>query len=256
MTSPVDVVNIALAEIGAQETVQSINPSDGSSTSNTASLLYNPKIDALFRAAHWNCARLQASLTQIRAQVINGQVSADPPPRPWLYEYLYPADCLKARYIIPFVETTGISPPLTTAFQQSPLILPNYAVPYAIAIDNYQNNQVKVILTNASNPILVYTGRIDNPDLWDPHFLGAATSTLGAWFVNALSRNRGLMQDQISIARDIIMQARISDGNEGVTVVDHIPDWMTTRGFSGDFMNTTLFYQGWDLMGFPGGISF
>lgn len=254
--TPVEVVNIALAEIGAQESVQSINPSDGSSTADIASLLYQPKIDSLSRAAHWNCLRYQQELTLIRATIIDGEQSDDPPPKPWLYEYLYPDDCLKARFIIPYIETIGVSPPLTTAFNQAPVLLPQAAVPYAIATDMYLGQRRKVILSNAAQPIMVYTSRVTDCNLWDPHFLNAATSFLGAWLVNALSRNRELMQDQINIAKDIIAQARISDGNEGITSVDHLPDWMAVRGFSGDFLNGSYIYQSYDLIAFPGGFNF
>lgn len=58
MTAPVDVVNMALADIGARTLVQSINPSDGSQAGDIASLLYQPKMDALGRSAHWNCLRM------------------------------------------------------------------------------------------------------------------------------------------------------------------------------------------------------
>ena len=47
MTSPVDIVNQALTEIGTRGVVTSISPSDGSAEANAASILYQPKLDAL-----------------------------------------------------------------------------------------------------------------------------------------------------------------------------------------------------------------
>lgn len=256
MTSPVDTVNIALAEIGTQSTVSSISPSDGSNEGNIASLLYQPKIDSLHRAAHWNFARYQASLTLIRSTIIAGVASSDPPPQPWLYEYLYPADCLQARFIIPYMNpTAGVSPPLTTAMNQAPILFAGPPIKFQVANDLYLNKPTRVIFTNAENAILVYTKRIVNPDLWDAHFSNAATSFLGAWFVNALTRDRSLMKDQFEIAKDIINQARISDGNEGLTNADSLPDWMAVRGVSGDLIGGGIYYQSWSSIGFPGGWS-
>lgn len=254
MTSPVDIVNISLAEIGSQSSVQRINPSDGSTESNIASTLYTPKIDALHRAAHWNCAKFQGALTLLRAAVIDGEVSDDPPPLPWYYEYLYPPECLQARYILPFVDTaTSLDAPLTTGIAVLPNQFLGPPARFSVSMDIVNGKQTRVILTNAKDAILVYTRRIVNPDLWDPHFLGAATSLLGAWFVNALFRNRALMMDQFNTAKELIQQARISDGNEGLTSADHMPDWMTVRGTNANGLDG-LYYQGWQPLGFPYGM--
>lgn len=255
---PVDVVNIALAEIGAQSTVSSINPSDGSTEGNVASILYVPKIQALERAAHWNCTRKQIFMTMLKAAVINGVASDKPPPYPWQYEYLYPTDCIKARYVMPYVnQMLGINPPLTTNFYNSPPYFLGPPVKFAVATDIVDGKNTRVILSNQENAILVYTSDVNQtPDMWDPHFLGAATSFLGAWFANALTRNTQLYHDQTATAKEMIAQARISDGDEGLTSADHLPDWMQVRGFTGDFLNAGILYQGWDTIGFPGGYYF
>lgn len=255
MVSPVDVVNLALTEIGNQGLVTSISPSDGSIEGNAASLLYQPKIDALHRAAHWNFARRQLALTLLRATIIDGVTQTDIPPTPWLYEYLYPPDCLKARFIIPTIDNSAIEPPLTTATNVSGQFFWGFPVKYVVANDNDKSgNPTRVILTNQQNAILVYTGRIVNPDLWDPHFLSAATATLGAYFVNALGRNRELMKDQIEIAMNVINAARVTDGNEGLTAADHLPDWMRIRGYGPGLLDRDVWFSGWDLMAWPNGL--
>lgn len=255
MTSPVEVVNIALAEIGIQHSISSFN--DTSTEAKVAKLLYQPKIDALFRAARWNCARKQGNLTLLKAVSIDGVTSTDPPPRPWYYEYLYPADCLAARYLIPDYNVAGdINPPLTTAEVLSSYMWGIGSVPYAVANDTVSTKPTRVILTNLQNAILVYTFRVDDPTQWDPQFLAAATSFLGSWFVNALGRNRTLAGDEGAIARDMIAQARISDGNEGSTTADHSPDWLRIRGINAGFVTDTRYLNGWDPLAFPGGSVF
>lgn len=258
MTSPVDIVNIALTEIGARETVQRINPSDGSAAANAASVLYTPKIQALIRAAHWNCARKQAALTQLKAAIIDGEVSDDPPPVPWLYEYAYPSDCLACRFILPMWNLPNNSVPFTTAENIVPYIMTGPPVKYVVSTDIVEEKIRRVILTNMPQAVMVYTKDISQePDLWDTHFMAAATSTLGAWLVNPLNRNRSLLMDQTNVAKAIILQARLTDGNEGLTSADHLPDWMQIRATGAGWgIDGGIYYQGWDAIGFPGGFAF
>lgn len=259
--SPVDVCNIALQQIGAQSSISSVNPSDGSTEGNACTLFYTPMMQGLSRAAHWNFARKQANLTLLRAAVINGEVSPDPPPTPWLYEYAYPQDCLAARFILPYLNPAqGTAIPFTTSQAVVPLWANSPAIPFVVSSDkDTQGNPIRVILCNASQPVLVYTADYTNqPNLWDPHFYLAATSYLGAWLVNALARNRALWVDQIKIVQDAVGQARVSDGNEGLQSVDHLPDWMRIRGAlgaAGWFFDSQCYY-GWSPLGFPTGLTY
>lgn len=262
MVSPVDICNIALQEIGAQATVSQIDPSDGSTEGDACSIIYTPKIRALHRAAHWNFARKQLALTQLKATIINGVVSTSPPPIPWLYEYAYPSDCIKARYIIPYSNPLDGQPavPFTTGMSSLPLFQSSPSVPFIIGTDtDTHNNTIRVILTNHSQALLVYTADYSQlPDLWDPHFASAADAYLGAWLVNALVRSRELWKDQMALVKEVVNEARVSDGNEGPQSVDHLPDWMRVRGTlgaSGWYFDNQCYY-GWDAIGFPSGASF
>lgn len=264
MTSPVDVANMALDNIGARFSITSIDPPGPPNNPNATVVArhYQPKIDALHRAAHWNCTRKQITMTVLKAAQgtpENPDGSKPQPPTPWQYEYAYPADCLKARFLLPNPPTSGTAPTpvLAAGLVQTPVWFPPIGAKFVVAIDTDANgNQIKVILTDLEYASLVYTARIVNPDLWDPHFLLAATATLGAWLVNPVARNAEVLKEQVQIASNVILQARVSDGNEGVTSVDHLPDWMQVRGFSGlyDRFTEPLAYYGWDVMGFPGGL--
>lgn len=255
----VTIVNMALAEIGAQAQVSSINPSDGSAEGNVASLFYQPKIDDLHRAAHWNFARFQAPLTLLKAAQGTPENPTGTttliPPSPWAYSYAYPSDCLKARYILPVMPTISGQVPFTTADNNAtPGYTSDFAVKFLRGVDkDTLGNDVAVILTNMSQAQLVYTKRITDPNLWDPSFVQAATSYLGGWFVNALARNAALHKDQMALARQIILQARVTDGNEGPVTQDHMPDWIRARGSTPAYVGNGAFYYGWDYVAFPNG---
>ena len=260
MTSPVDVANIALDNIGARFSITSLSPPLPPPNAAVVARQYQIRIDALMRAAHWNFARKQVTLNVLKAAQGTPEnpsgTTLPIPPIPYLYEYNYPPDCLKARYLLPnppqaansnpFPAGTGLTPPW-------PWANPGYK--FAVANDtDALGNQIKVILADLEYAQLVYTCRVLDPDLWDPHFLNAACAALGAWLVNPLARNAQVLKEQVEIASGIIQQARISDGNEGITTTDHVPDWMAVRGVMGyrDLIDGLGFY-GWDLITFPGG---
>src|SRR5207253_7034074 len=119
-----------------------------------------------------------------------------------------------------------------TGITQPPII--STALPFVPAIDvDATGNQINVILTNARQAQVIYTARINNPDLWDASLRNAVTAVLAAWFVNPLKRNPQLMQERVQVAMALITAARISDGNEGITSMDHTPDWFSVRGIGG-----------------------
>ena len=268
MTAVVDIVNQAAQQMGARAQCTSVFPSDGSPLSNAATLLYTTQIQALLRAAHWNCARFQVVLSVLKAAVgtpenPNG-TTLPIPPIPWAYEYAKPPDCLAGRFVItpPWPAPTAGTPPLTTgatAYQPQRV---RTGYPFQLAVDyNTQTPpaRVSVILSNVRQAQLVYTGDIsDEPDLWDPSFANAAISLLSAWLVNPLNMKASLIGERISVLKGLLDQARISDGNEGVTPNDHVPDWIAVRTRYGGLGATdnSGYCAGWAALALPGGISY
>lgn len=264
MTSPVDVCNIALAEIGSKAEVSQVSPPDGSQASIICARLYQPKIDALSRAAHWNCLRAQKSLDLVMARQGTPEnpsgTTLPAPPWPWLYAYAYPTDCLLARFILPMPPQS--SPSGVPIFNIANIFYfgsgtPDAGYKFAVATALDQNgNRIRVILTDLEYAQLVYTCRVTDCDLWDPHYLAAATSTLGAWLVNPLNMNLALAKTQYAVASSIVNEARVSDGNEGFTSSEHMPDWMAVRGAGASSFGGGNFegcFQGWGSLALPGG---
>ena len=262
MPSKVDIVNMGLFNAGTASTITSIDPSDGSTEADTASVLYQPQVDNLHRTAHWNFARRQEILTLLKAAqgtLENPNGTLAQPPQPWLYEYAVPEDCLKARFILPFVTNPGTTPPLMTG------IAPNFpawgyvaSIPFIVATDkDSSGNLVKVILTNQQQAQLVFTGRIEDPNMWDSQFVIASSALLGLFFVNPLARNSKLFTDLGGMLKGVVENARISDGNEGTPQFDHIPDWIRVRQLGGGvWVGQSASYPcwyGWDSIAYPGG---
>jgi hypothetical protein len=232
----VDLCNLALDQIVARASIAGINPPNppASLAAQVASRTYQLQADAVFRAAHWNSARVQNALTLLKAALgtpENPSGALPVPPIPWRYEYAYPNDCLLVRFVMPTPNLPGAgqAPLMTnTGINFVPWVCTS--LPFVPAVDTDANgNQVKVILTQACKAQAVYTGRILNIDLWDSSLQNAVVGALAAWFAGPVTGDDKKQLKAINIASGLITAARISDGNEGITSTDNIPDWMNIR---------------------------
>lgn len=263
MTSPVDICNVALAEAQTRTSINGFPPIDNSPAAVASKLFFTTKTQMVLRGANWDFARRQENLTLLRAAVINGAVSSDPPPQPWQYEYLYPADCLKLRFLIQYQQPQPSGTPLTTAPTNA--IAPALAttnVPFVIAakVNATTGSPTKTILTNMANAQGVYTADLSQyPDMWDAMFTAADTATLGAYLVATLSGDKAMMQLQIAVAKGALDAARAANGNEGMPQQDVIPDWIRIRN-AGAFWGVNWgaagqpYYGGWEACAMPDGL--
>ncbi|HDR9078187.1 TPA: hypothetical protein QDA98_000737 [Burkholderia vietnamiensis] len=218
--SQVQICNLALSSIGTRSTIASLD--EGSAEANQCALHYDAALDATLRGAHWNFARKQMDLALL-ADATQGQTV----PQPWTYMYALPANCVLARFVLP--QTTALGMPVPVA-QQRP-------VPFIIgSTEDANGNDITALLTNEPFAQLVYTGRITNPAIFDPSFVDAFVPVLGSKLAIPLTGEQGKRRDQLTIAQALLISAQVSNGNEGLTVIDHQPDWMRVRGFAGDWI--------------------
>jgi len=156
-------------------------------------------------------------------------------PHPWIYEYEYPQDCMKARFVphhrmgltagIPpgNIVAPGANQPFLGGPQGSPLRhARNHPARFLVATDyNYppppgqitwevqgvSPNGRTVILTNVQNAHLIYTALILYPSLWDANFRAAMVAYLASETALAIwskkDRKFGLQMrsQQIAIAK-------------------------------------------------------
>lgn len=183
----------------------------------------------MLASAHWNFARKQGTAALLKDATVVGGTA---PPPPWVYSYATPADCLNARYILPqLASAQGVVP--GTVPVEAVASAPVY---FIISSDTDANgNDSNVILTNQPQAILVYTKRLTNPNLFDPGFVDAFALYLASRICFQLTGDRALARDIFSRADALTKQARASNGNEGITVIDTVPDWIRVRGYYSDW---------------------
>lgn len=180
-----EVVNEALARIGSDHAIGNIR--EASREAQVALRVYAQTRDDILQERDWGFAERNTPLTLLKTAPVGGYVpprvwtpASDPIPN-WIYEYAYPADCIKIRSLR----------------RTSPFPIPNF-VPkpnvYRIANDTAYSPAQKVILCNLSGALLVYTGQVVDPTTWEPLFTETVIAALAERLAPALE-----MADQLDI---------------------------------------------------------
>jgi hypothetical protein len=181
-----DLANTALTLIAHPE-ITSIDDVT-TEVARTCKRLYSVARDAALRAAHWNCATTRRTLAHLVSYEQNE----------WDYVYQLPQDpyCLKARRF----QTSDHNWRSTNRFH------PDYR-PYRV--------EGRFILTNIAEPVLIYTRRITDVNLFDAELFQATATLLGAHLALAIrqdyKRNLALLE-QWQFLRD---EAAGVDESEG-----------------------------------------
>lgn len=239
LTRPEDIVNEALDEIGVDEIG---DLADGSRAARVATRVYDSMLRAMHAAAPWNFARRDVVLTLLADQ--SGQyVTNTNVPSPWAYAYEWPIDCVHARYV-PGLGTTALDadglavgvPPAWThpvPFLVTDMPYPNLLTSSWDTSEGHSPESTRCVLTNELGAHLIYTGLVQYPDAWDPLFRRAFVAGLSARFALPLIEDKKLAmvlrEENRRIAKEALIEARVRDGNEGWTVVNHTPDWIRAR---------------------------
>lgn len=249
MTADVDIANRALSAMGGRDQIADLN--EDSPEARACRLLMFKLRDELLRLAPWNCGTTFNNLALICSSPGTPEnPTGDPtlvwvrgqPYPPWLYEYAYPADCLRPILIVPQLTTGYPGPvpifPFTTSI--APFMWSGPPMEYKVAVDQIEDGvptdggaDTKIILTNQAQAILCYVKRVTNPDVWDDQFCQAFVSALSARLALPLSGDKDIAKLNLAMANSYIEIARAGDGNEGTTRNDVTPDWLQIRGVDG-----------------------
>ncbi len=242
------VANLALSAIGTRSTIASLM--EASTEAETINLWYDQTRDGLLRAYPWNWARRQRILALYKSAwgtEENPNGTLPQPPQPWKYEYAWPSDCLNARYILPLRHNNGTppNPPLTTG--QTEYLRPQRTPPikFLVAGDlDDNNNPLKVILTDQSVAQLVYTGKVNDPNVWDQNFIDAMIGRLAQRICNALTGDKTLTRLAIATGQEAEARAEAQNGDEGFTVNNWTPEWLVARGYNDTTNDDSPLYGG------------
>jgi hypothetical protein len=258
---PADVANQALDSIGSETVIGDLT--EGTREAQVLLRWYGQTLRQLLRAANWNFARAEAPLLLLADASGNTPNVGTLVPTGWIYEYALPVDCMKVRFIPWQPNGPNSSPPSGNIQIPSTLIVANLAASpagmkirparFQIASDsNYPvpigssydvqgiSPQARtVILCNVPNALCVYTAMRNYPANWDSLFRQAFVAALASQIAFPLNKDKKLgmavRTQQIQILKQTLIEARLADGNDGVSRADLSVDWMSTRFTGGSW---------------------
>jgi hypothetical protein len=99
-------------------------------------------------------------------------------------------------------------------------------------------------LTNAPTPVFEYTYEATDETLWDPEFVMVMVLAMAARIAIALRSDKQMAQLKLDGANNAILAARVADANEGLTILDHVPDWIAVRGAGANSPNNFVYPYG------------
>lgn len=237
MTSEVSICNRALSSIGARSTIADLT--EDSNEAEQCNLLYADTRDEVLQMAYWGFAQKTASLALLKSAPgtptnpvsTATQWSSTYPAPPWLYEYQYPTDALQIRTVLQQIQNQYIGTPFTSGGGNVYPYAIGPGARFEIGSDlDASGVAIPVILTNQYQAIARYTQRVTNPDMFGAQFTEALVQALAAKLALPITGKVTLANTKFAQANAIITQARASDGNEGLIVIDNMPDWITCRG--------------------------
>lgn len=291
--SPSAIASQVLDAIGSEYVLGDI--SEGSREAQVILRAYGQCLRQLLRGANWDFARKEAPLQMLADATGQTPNVGRIVPSDYIYEYAYPPDCERIRFIARNHHMPGGGVPAhNIAIPQGAVMMPNLGgfrpnsrprpARFVIANDsNYpappgaDNTNTQgigtssrtVILTDVNQAHATYTGLILEPSQWDSLFRAALVAYIASEVALPLTAQKPfglqLRNEQIAIAKSKIEQARLADGNEATTTSDIRVDWMDGRR-SGGGMRWSFSgmgdgfggdgFGGWDSVGFADGSAF
>lgn len=234
MASEVTLCNRALQSISTRTQISALT--EASVEARNCNLIYEDTRDEVLGMAFWNFAKKTDYLTLMKQApgtpggiATASQWSSDFPAPPWLYEYAIPQDCISMRSVIQQPVNAYVGVPFTSNGQSSyPYFIGSGAM-FEVASDVINADEINVVLTNQYQAIGVYTRRVTNVSFFSAQFNEALVQALAAKLALALTGNVALASAKFQQANAVIAQARAADANEGLTVIDNMPDWLACR---------------------------
>jgi hypothetical protein len=226
MASEVEICNLALAHLGDDATVASIDPPEGSAQSEHCARFYAIARDSLLQMHNWNFASRRVALASVTM-----------PYTMWRYAYACPGDMMVAVSVLPpEVENDYTIRPYPAdrygwGWINTPFVGAGVYVPQEYSIETDTNGN-KVIYTNQEGAILRYQALVTDPTKFDPLFVMALSWHLASMLAGPVIKgDQGAAEAKrcTQMMMGYMQQARMSDANQRNIKPEHITTWMSGR---------------------------
>ena len=198
-TDKTDIYNLGLIHVGHTKRVTS--PTEKTTERRHCEALYDPYREALLTMAKWSFATVTETLT------LTGNS-----PTGYDYEYIYPANCLKALEI-----------------EKSAATLPPIPFKTGAIINATTGKPQRVIRTNEQSASLVYVYDVEDVKLFTPLFNLTLAHYMGTTLSRLLSKSTKTPTEMFQLAQYYFNQAILSGEVEAEDFELPEPEWITDR---------------------------
>jgi len=218
MSSVVDICNIALAHLGDEASVASIDPPEGSAQAEHCARFYPVARDSLLEMHPWSFATRRIALTLLSATVDQ-----------WLYVYSRPNLMLKALAVIsPEADDDYVTP---ASEDDGYLAGSGIYVPPAYSIETLSTGEL-VICTNQEDAVLRYVASVTDPTKFSPLFTACLTWLLASMLAGPVIKgDAGMAEGKrcYQMFQAHLAQAQLSDTNQRRIQPAHVVTWISGR---------------------------
>jgi len=208
MATDTDICNLALAALGDEATVVSIDPPEGSAQADHCAQWYPIAVETVLEAHDWKFA----------SRRIAGAALSSPTPS-WSHAYAKPSGALRVRAVIPPNTTSDMGEGLVTNTQ-----------PFDIET---LEDGTEVIVTDQDNAVLIYTLRNVDPGKFPPLFVQTVVRLLASYLAGPVLKNeagRAESRAQLQLYQAWLLKAQASDANQRHGSSPHVAQQLAARG--------------------------
>ena len=201
MASEVDICNLALARLGDNATVASIDPPEGSAQAEHCARFYTFARDSLLEMHAWKFATRRVQLAKLTV-----------PSWDWSFAYAEPTGALK---LLGVLSATASNDDETQ--------------PYEAESDA---NGAAIILTNQEDASLRFVARVTDTTKFSPLFVDALAWLLASYLAGpVLKGDAGAAMSKACLQSFLLAfsNAKVSDANQRKVRPEHTPAWIAGR---------------------------
>lgn len=201
MASEVDICNLALARLGDNATVASIDPPEGSAQAEHCARFYAVARDSLLEMFPWKFATRRVLLAKLTV-----------PSWDWSFAYAQPATALRLLSVLPMDAKSD-----------------DDTQPYEAESDASGAN---IILTNQEDACLRFVARVTDTTKFSPLFVDALAWLLASYLAGpVLKGDAGAAMSKACLQSFLLAfsNAKVSDANQRKVRPEHTPAWIAGR---------------------------
>lgn len=201
MASEVDICNLALARLGDNATVASIDPPEGSAQAEHCARFYAVARDSLLEMHAWKFATRRVLLAKLTV-----------PSWDWSFAYAEPTGALKLLGVLPAAASNDTE-----------------TQPYEAESDA---SGAAIILTNQEGASLRFVARVTDTTKFSPLFVDALGWLLASYLAGpVLKGDAGAAMAKVCLQSFMLAfsNAKVSDANQRKERPEHTPGWIAGR---------------------------